>query len=60
MSKVDFWCVLTQFFFFFLFFSFFFDLGFELFNNGFYSSKFDFLFNSSCEYLDFMFVSEDK
>ena len=37
-----------------------FGLGFDPFNNGFYCTKFDFPFNSSCKYLDFMFVSEDK
>ena len=41
------------------FFSSFFSLGFDPFNNGFYCTKFDFPF-SSCKYLDFVFVSEDK
>ena len=34
----------------FFFFSYF-DLGFDLFNNGFYCTKFDFPFNSSCKYM---------
>ena len=36
------------------------DLGFDPFNNDFCCKKFDFTFNSSCKYLDFMFVSKDK
>ena len=37
-----------------------FGLGFDPFNNGFYCTKFVFPFNSSSEYLDFIFVSEEK
>ena len=35
-------------------------LGFDPFNDGFYLIKFDFPFNSSCKYSDFMFLSKDK
>ena len=39
---------------------FFFVLGFDPFNTDFYCAKFDFPFDSSCKYLDFKLVSEDK
>ena len=66
-EAIVFWCVYRWFlvcthtlgFSFMLFFSFF-GLGFDPFNSGFYCRKFDFNFNSSCKYLDFMFASEDK